>query len=172
MKAIWMAALLSSTLWAASTEDSSKVPVCMGAGAMYTTFVLNRARAMAGKMFAGIGVTLSWRNSHRCPANAIRITFSQQTPPQQLPGAFAYALPYEGTHIVVFYDRVLSEIAEPRWVPSLLAHVLVHEITHILEGSDHHSATGTLVNGRPITRCRLNEGDIVQIGLSRLTFKR
>lgn len=40
------------------------------------------------------------------------------------------------------------------------------------ELEDHHSATGTLVNGRPITRCRLNEGDIVQIGLSRLTFKR
>jgi pSer/pThr/pTyr-binding forkhead associated (FHA) protein len=40
------------------------------------------------------------------------------------------------------------------------------------ELEDHHSATGTLVNGHPITRCRLNEGDIVQIGLSRLTFKR
>ena len=40
------------------------------------------------------------------------------------------------------------------------------------ELEDHHSATGTLVNGRPITRCSLNEGDIVQIGLSRLTFKR
>jgi pSer/pThr/pTyr-binding forkhead associated (FHA) protein len=40
------------------------------------------------------------------------------------------------------------------------------------ELEDHHSATGTLVNGRPVTCCRLNEGDIVQIGLSRLTFKR
>ena len=40
------------------------------------------------------------------------------------------------------------------------------------ELEDHHSATGTLVNGRPVTRCRLKEGDIVQIGLSRLTFKR
>jgi len=40
------------------------------------------------------------------------------------------------------------------------------------ELEDHRSATGTFVNGRPITRCRLNEGDIVQIGSSKLTFKR
>ena len=40
------------------------------------------------------------------------------------------------------------------------------------ELEDHRSATGTFVNGRPITRYRLNEGDIVQIGSSRLTFKR
>ncbi len=40
------------------------------------------------------------------------------------------------------------------------------------ELEDHHSVSGTLVNGRVVTRCRLNEGDIVQIGQSTLTFKR
>ena len=40
------------------------------------------------------------------------------------------------------------------------------------ELEDHHSATGTFVNGQPVTRCQLREGDIVQIGANRLTFRR
>ncbi len=40
------------------------------------------------------------------------------------------------------------------------------------EIEDHHSATGTFVNGMRITRYRLLEGDVVQVGSSRLTFRR
>lgn len=40
------------------------------------------------------------------------------------------------------------------------------------ELEDHRSVSGTFVNGRPVSRCRLNEGDIVQIGTSKLTFRR
>src|SRR5437660_540065 len=40
------------------------------------------------------------------------------------------------------------------------------------EIEDHRSATGTFVNGMRITRYRLLEGDTVQIGTSKLTFKR
>jgi pSer/pThr/pTyr-binding forkhead associated (FHA) protein len=39
------------------------------------------------------------------------------------------------------------------------------------ELEDHRSATGTFVNGWAITRCRLNNGDVVQIGSSRLTVR-
>jgi pSer/pThr/pTyr-binding forkhead associated (FHA) protein len=39
------------------------------------------------------------------------------------------------------------------------------------ELEDHRSATGTFVNGWTITRCRLNDGDIVQIGSNRLTVR-
>ncbi|MBA2284845.1 MAG: FHA domain-containing protein [Ktedonobacteraceae bacterium] len=39
------------------------------------------------------------------------------------------------------------------------------------ELEDHQSATGTYVNGHPVMRCQLREGDVVQIGGSRLTFK-
>ncbi len=35
---------------------------------------------------------------------------------------------------------------------------------------DNKSATGTLVNGRPVTRHRLQEGDVIQIGNTRFTF--
>jgi pSer/pThr/pTyr-binding forkhead associated (FHA) protein len=40
------------------------------------------------------------------------------------------------------------------------------------ELEDHRSVSGTLVNGNAVTHCRLNEGDIVQIGQSKLKFKR
>jgi pSer/pThr/pTyr-binding forkhead associated (FHA) protein len=39
------------------------------------------------------------------------------------------------------------------------------------EIEDHRSATGTFVNGMPITRYQLLEGDVVQIGSSRLAFR-
>ena len=40
------------------------------------------------------------------------------------------------------------------------------------EIEDHRSATGTFVNGMRITRYRLLEGDVVQIGKSKLMFNR
>ena len=40
------------------------------------------------------------------------------------------------------------------------------------EIEDHRSATGTFVNGMQITRYHLLEGDVVQIGSSRLAFRR
>ncbi len=38
------------------------------------------------------------------------------------------------------------------------------------ELEDHRSATGTFVNGLRVTRCLLNEGDVVLIGSNRLIF--
>jgi pSer/pThr/pTyr-binding forkhead associated (FHA) protein len=36
---------------------------------------------------------------------------------------------------------------------------------------DHRSATGTFVNGRPVKRHRLQEGDVIQIGNTTFTFR-
>jgi hypothetical protein len=55
----------------------------------------------------------------------------------------AYALPYQGTYIEVFYDRVRGTVDEETR-PHLLAHVLAHEITHILQGVARHSETGVM----------------------------
>ena len=54
-----------------------------------------------------------------------------------------FPLPYEGTHITVFYDR-LQQRNEPKRLPVVLAHVLVHEITHLLQGIDRHSVSGIM----------------------------
>jgi len=103
-----------------------------------------KARRMAAEMFDGIGVTVQFLlNPRTCPAEATQITLSEDTPKDLLPGALAYARPYEGVHIQIFYDRVCNAV-RPRAVPYLLAHVLVHEITHILQGSSRHSATGIM----------------------------
>ena len=98
--------------------------------------IVNRALAqiLASQMFAGIGVALHWK-SGRPPlseSNAIIVKFATGTPSALLPGAYAYALPYEGVHIRIFWDRIDGELA-PREV---LAHVMVHEITHILQGEE------------------------------------
>jgi ABC-type multidrug transport system ATPase subunit len=61
-----------------------------------------------------------------------------------------------------------------------LPHPLVSRLHAVLartpEGgfvlSDHHSANGTYVNGRPITHCAVGEGDIIQVGPYRLYIDR
>jgi hypothetical protein len=100
---------------------------------------------MASKMFAAIGVKLNWRAQHSCPAGgAIQIGISVKTSANEFPGALAHALPYEGVHIVVFYDRINHSFSGEPATGILLAHVLVHEITHVLEGVDRHSDTGVM----------------------------
>src|SRR5580698_9505171 len=77
----------------------------------------------------------------RLPAPWVR--FASPFPPR-LPTTctLAYALPYEGTHIVIFYDRAQAAMPDPEGVAQLLAHVLAHEVTHVLEGVSRHSAEG------------------------------
>jgi hypothetical protein len=96
-------------------------------------------------MFAKIGVQIEWRAANSCAGinNALAVTISDGAPANQLPGTLAYALPYEGTHIVVFYDRIKGQV-DDSMVPRLLAHVLVHEITHILQGVNRHSESGVM----------------------------
>src|SRR5215471_16025160 len=63
-------------------------------------------------------------------------------------------------------DIFLEDLAVSR------LHATIH---HLPDGGyeieDHRSATGTYVNGMRITRYRLLEGDVVQVGSSRLTFR-
>jgi len=99
-------------------------------------------KVKAALMFSSIGVTLDWRSAHNCPAGGIQVSLSTNTPVSLKPRALAYALPYEGTHIVIFQDRV-SRSGAPS-LPALFGHVLAHEITHILEGVSRHSETGVM----------------------------
>jgi hypothetical protein len=74
---------------------------------------------------------------------AIRITLQAPTAPDERPGVLAYAFPYDGTHIVVFYDRVEHEVERSR-VAALMAHVIAHKIAHLLEGISRHSRGGLM----------------------------
>jgi hypothetical protein len=93
-------------------------------------------------MFGAIGVKLDWGCSKPGSQEPIVISLAADAPENRKPGELAYALPYEGTHIVIFHDRV-SKMA-PNQAPSVLAHVLVYEVTHIVQGIPRHSETGVM----------------------------
>ena len=141
-----IAALAATAAYSADdgrTAAERTVTVCLDAGSGPSTWP---SRELASRIFAGIGVTIQWRSESRnCPAQAILISLSSRTPPALMPGSLAYALPYEGRHIVVFYDRIAQE--HPGLVKPLLAHVLAHEITHLLQAENRHSASG-IMKGR------------------------
>ena len=64
-------------------------------------------------------------------------------------------------------DIFLEDLAVSR------LHATIHQLPDGgFEIEDHRSATGTFVNGLRITRYRLLEGDNVQIGSNKLTFRR
>jgi len=105
---------------------------------------VERAQMLASRIFDDVGVTIKWKKGLRdCPAHGILIDMSFHTPDDLRPGALAYALPLEGTHIRVFYDRISG--SRDKWqVGTVLGHVFVHEITHILQVVPRHSATGIM----------------------------
>lgn len=63
-------------------------------------------------------------------------------------------------------DIFLEDLAVSR------LHATIHQMPDgSFEIEDHRSVTGTFVNGLRITRYHLLEGDVVQIGSNRLTFR-
>jgi hypothetical protein len=104
------------------------------------------AESRASKMFVAVGVRIVWKHREASTLEIRRehpivLQIALDTPTSELPGAFAFALPYEGIHVRIFYDRIRSI---PNTTFAILAHVLVHEITHMLQGIDHHSETGVM----------------------------
>jgi hypothetical protein len=140
---------VAALLMAAGAQDKSgterHVAVYLENSILVPFAVKGEAEALVSEMFAGIGVRLNLHEG-RPPASeigAIIVELVDWTPARFLPGAWAYALPYEGVHIRIFWERMkLEPCPEP-----ILAHVMVHEITHILQGFDRHSAQG-IMNAR------------------------
>jgi hypothetical protein len=135
---IMMLAILSAAT-CAGKNIQRKVTVCMDTT---PASEIVRAEVQASQMFAGIGLKLDWNCGKTGRQQAIVITLAARAPEDRKPDELAYALPYEGTHIVILYDRVCK--MQPNHVPAVLAHVLVHEITHILQGFQRHSECGVM----------------------------
>ena len=105
------------------------------------------AQKLAEQMFATAGVRIVWRvgspsDAKLAEERPIVVRFATNTPVADHPGALAFAVPYEGVHIKIFYDRV--RMGNPRATQAVLAHVLVHEMTHILQGVARHSEIGIM----------------------------
>ena len=121
---------------------------------------IQAARLSANSILGRAGVRIKW--SCMAAPGVIQVTLSDRTTETDHPGALAYALPFEGIHIVVFYDRVQQTESSVR-ARFLLAYVLVHEITHILQSVDSHSANG-------IMRARWGNEEYFQMARGTLGF--
>ena len=143
LTALMIAATMTATALRAraAQNETRKLAICMdGVPGPEPTV----ARMTVSQMFAGIGVAIDWHAQMAgCPADTLKISLSNKTPETLRPGALAYTLPYEGTHIVVFYDRI-QRMGSLRSAPRVMAHVIAHEITHILEGIVRHSESGVM----------------------------
>ena len=133
--------LAIAAVFSGSGQAEQDVTIYVQDGAIVPGQTLARAEGLAGKMFAKVGIRINWRVGR--PNGAAITVGMSDVPSAYHPGALAFAQPYEGVHITVFYDRIHKGFA-PDVAPALLAHVLVHEITHIIQGVDRHSATGVM----------------------------
>jgi hypothetical protein len=147
MKFFGVVVLLAAGTGVRAADDARTpkrvVTACLNPGANGS--MMYRGQATAAQILKNAGIRLDWRGDERTCAQGqgIVVTVSLETPPNQHVGALAYALPFDRTRIVLFYDRVLSA-ASPAVAPWLLGHVLAHEIVHILQGVDAHSASGMM----------------------------
>jgi hypothetical protein len=128
-----------------ASQPQRKVIAYVQASATVPNEVQIPAQRLASQIFAGIGVNLEWSTGKPVRSSAewlVVVELVTCTPPDLKPGALAYALPYEGVHIRVFFDRIAPGPAPDR--ARLLAYVMVHEITHLLEGLNRHSDSGVM----------------------------
>jgi hypothetical protein len=164
MKIRAMAAVAITVAMSARADD---VTVYVQGLSVVPAPALNRAQVLANEIFGGVGVKIDWRRGQPSRSQSrsekpIVVEMTTDIPRALPPDALAFARPYEGVHITVFYDR-LRAATEPELTPNLLAHVLVHEITHILQGTCRHSDTG-------IMKARWTHTDYMEMGQKPLSF--
>jgi hypothetical protein len=169
---------------AASAQSADTIRVCVNSSTYASVLALNRAKAISTRMLVTAGVVLEWRSAGTAacrglqPTRIVVLDFAANVPPNQHPGAMAFALPYEAVHIVVLFDRIKENAGSAVEVSTLLAHVMTHEITHLLQGVSRHSETGVMKahwdvhdflqmaqNSLPFTP---EDIDLIQLGLRRL----
>jgi hypothetical protein len=120
--------------------------VCVRVSGVFKGFDLARSRDIGGKIMATAGVSIHWVE---CEWDSVRLTndviidLAPDRPPDDHPGALAYAFFHEGVHIVVMTNRV-QRGRDARFFSVLLGHVMSHELAHVLEGISRHSKEGIM----------------------------
>ena len=110
-------------------------------------YPLNLAEKYASRIFGSAKLDVEWRSGKPAETPSPNgMTFvvevTDHTSVGYHQGALAFALPYEGVHIMLLFDRI--QRLDKQAPDALLAHVLTHEITHMLEGISRHSQTGVM----------------------------
>jgi hypothetical protein len=156
---VWMAGAVAH-----GGETQQKLTVCLRLRTTDPHTLTPLAQELAAKMFANIGISLEWKTwEPACESSPppIIIDVVSETPADLMPGGLAYALPYEGSHIKVFFDRIMRT----EYPAFVFAQVMVHEITHIVQGVCRHSDTGLM-------KARWNMHDRSEMRLRPLPFTR
>lgn len=129
-----------------ATGPAVAVQVCLRDLAGGDVVVRYQAQGLAARLYKGAGVTIDWsckRTPGACWAPPIVIELSNDMRKTDHPGVLARAFPYEGAHILIYYDRI-QHIGGPALWPPLLGHVLAHELMHVLQHTDQHSDRGVM----------------------------
>lgn len=166
MKLLAAVAMLTvgSGAWARVPARSPKQTLMVCLDPNGRSAVIEPGQAVTTEIFNHAGIRLDWRNSEQpcLVGGGIVVTVPFATPNDEHPGALAYALPYERTHIVLLYDRILESVSRPE-APRLMGCVLAHEIGHMLQGVARHSSVG-------IMKAHWNHLDFIDIHLRRMDF--
>jgi hypothetical protein len=139
--------LRENLVWIAGGQQQSEPALTICLVTDPNRLLVDAAEKLASEMFAKIRVRLQWHEPPVCPAGAadpVFLTLVTHTPEAHFPGALGVALPLEGSHAWVFYDRVMQSHWGDQYVAALLAHVMAHEIAHVLQGTIRHSESGIL----------------------------
>jgi hypothetical protein len=150
-------------LIAGQPQLGSTVTICLATDP--NRQIVAAAEILANRIFSSIRVSVRWYEPPVRPAAKgipIFMVIQTGTPKTYLPGALGVAVPLEGTHAWVFYDRVSRSVPDS-CVPALLAHVMVHEIAHLLQGTIRHSESGIL-------KARWSNTEIGHMAFLPLTF--
>jgi hypothetical protein len=145
-------------------ETRQKLAVCLSVEAADRHLISAIAKGLATRMFADIGIRLEWKSCERAGESSQRpIPIKLVSGPLEgfKSNVLGYAAPYQGRHIVIFFDRI-----EPMPRPgALLAHVMVHEITHVVQGVSRHSQSGMM-------KAHWSSRDLLQMQYKPLPFAR
>lgn len=130
----------------ASAGEAETIRGCVRLnGGMLKSSDLIRAKQISSQIMATAEVSVQWvecgRSASKEEADAV-IDLITDAPSDFHRGALAYALPFEGLHIVVMADRLLP--GGPSLFPVLLGHVISHELAHLLQNCQLHSAKGIM----------------------------
>jgi hypothetical protein len=144
MKLAWIAA--AAGIAAARGQNGAELKVYVTGNIMVPAHIRAVAQGVASRVFDKIGIHLKW---HYGPPGAgvrleqvIRLQYESCQRPEE--GSAGTAQPYEGSTVVIYYDRLRWAEQHLMLAPRLLGHVLAHEIAHNLEGIARHSDAGMM----------------------------
>lgn len=125
----------------AGEEGPPKVQVCLSYTGVEPQPAF-RAKFVAAEIFRRIGVRITWSHCATAKDPDVRILVAANAPAGLPNGVYAYALPYEGQTVKVFYDRLRAR--NRSYLGDVWGHVMAHEIAHLLQGVARHSEQGVM----------------------------